>query len=85
MKTAIIKNFNLKIYYPPPHEREVWHHQKANIENFRKAISEFPLERRSANSDVNEKVYLLNETIKNIVCSYILHETIICCNDSDPL
>ena len=34
--------FSLKIYYPPPYEREVWHYQKANVENIRKAISEFP-------------------------------------------
>ena len=24
--------FNLKIYYPPPYEREIWHYQKANID-----------------------------------------------------
>ena len=34
--------FNLKIYYPPSYEREVWHYQKANIENIRQAISDFP-------------------------------------------
>ena len=50
--------FNLKIYYPPPYEQEVWHSQKANIENIRKAIGEFPWERRFANSDVNENIYL---------------------------
>ena len=75
--------FNLKIYYLLPYEREVWHYQKANVENIRKAISEFPWERRFANSDVNEKVYLFNKTIKNIVSNYIPHETIIC-NDRDP-
>ena len=41
------------------------------------------MERRFANSDVNEKVYLFNKTIKNIVSNYIPHETIIC-NDKDP-
>ena len=41
------------------------------------------MERRFANSDVNEKVYLCNKTIKNIVSNYICHETIIC-NDKDP-
>ena len=50
--------FNLKIYYPPPYKREVWHYQNANIENIRKAISELPWEKRFANSDVNDKVYL---------------------------
>ena len=65
--------FNLKIYYPPPYEQDDWHYQKANIENIRKAIS-----------DINEKVFLLNKPIKNIVCNYIPCETIIC-NDRDPL
>ena len=75
--------FNLKIYYPPPCKRKIWHYQNANIENSRKATSEIPWERRFANSDVNKKVYLFNKTIKNIVCNYIPHETIIC-NYSDP-
>ena len=35
-----------------------------------------------AKRDVNEKVYLFNKTIKNIVSDYIPHETIIC-NDKD--
>ena len=75
--------FNLKIYYPPPYERKVWHYQKANSENIRKAISEFPWERRFANSDVDENVYLFNKTIKNIVSNYIPQEAIVC-NDRDP-
>ena len=75
--------FNLKIYYPPPYEREGWHYQKANSENIRKTINEFPWERHFANSDVDEKVYLFNKTIKNIVSNYIPHETIVC-NDRDP-
>ena len=74
---------NLKIYYPPPYEQEVWHYQNANIDNIRKAISEFPWEMHFANSDVNEKMHLFNKTITNIVCNYIPHETIIC-NDKDP-
>ena len=78
------EKFNLKIYYPPPYEREVWHYQKANVENIRKATSEFPWERRLANSDVNEKVYLFNNTIENIVSNYIPHETIICKNRDPP-
>ena len=34
----IYAKFNLKIYYQPPYEREIWHYQKASIENIRKAI-----------------------------------------------
>ena len=39
---TIYAKFNLKIYYPPPYEREIWHYHKANIENIRKAIDQFP-------------------------------------------
>ena len=70
--------FNLKMYYLPPYEQETWHNRKANIENIRKAISEFPQGKRFANSDFNEKVYLYSKHIKNIVSSDIPHKTIIC-------
>ena len=79
----IYAKFNLKIYYPPPYEREIWHYQKANIENIRKAIDQFPWAMRFTNIDVNEKVNLLNKTIKNIIRSYIPHETITF-DDRDP-
>ena len=61
------EKFNLQIYYAPPYERDVWHYQNANIENIRKEISEFPWKRRFANSDVNEKMYLLSKTIENLL------------------
>ena len=37
-----------------------------------------------AKRDVNEKVYLFNKTIKNIVSDYIPHETIICNPKDSP-
>ena len=48
--------FNLKIYYPSPHEREIWHYGKANVDHIRKAINEFPWGRSFENHSVNEKV-----------------------------
>ena len=33
--------FNLKIHYPPPYERKLWHCGKANVDHIRKAINEF--------------------------------------------
>ena len=30
------------IYYPPSNEQELWHYQKANIEDARKSIDQFP-------------------------------------------
>ena len=61
----------------------MWHYQKANIENIRKAIDQFQWAMRFANIDVNEKVNLLNKTIKNIIRNYIPHK-IITCDDRDP-
>ena len=57
----IYAKFNLKIYYPPPYEREIWHYQKANIENIRKPIDPLPWAMRFTNIDVKEKVNLFNK------------------------
>ena len=46
--------FNIKIHYPPPYEREVWHYQKANADQIRQAISEFPWDNRFADINGNE-------------------------------
>ena len=58
--------FNLKIHYPPPYEREIWHYQKANTDQIRKAIEQFSWDRSFKNLDVNEMVFLFNRTIKKI-------------------
>ena len=34
--------FNLKVYYPPPYEREIWHYNQANTDHIRKAVDLFP-------------------------------------------
>ena len=65
--------FNLKIYYPPPYLREVWHYKEPNF-NWEKAFSD---------TNINEKVSLFNKTILNILNNYLPHETIIC-DDKDP-
>ena len=75
--------FNLKIYYPPPYEREIWHYEKANVDHIRRSINEFSWERCFANISVNNKVHMFNKTIKNIMSNYVPHETIIC-DDRDP-
>ena len=63
--------FNIKIHYPLPYEREVWHYQKANFDQIRQAISEFPWENL-----VNEQVQLFTQTFQNIIPNYIPHESI---------
>ena len=37
----------------PPSEQEIWHYQKANVDQIRQAISEFPWDNRFANIYLN--------------------------------
>ena len=75
--------FNLKIYYPPPYERAIWHYERANVDHIRRSIDEFSWERCFANSSVNNKVHMFTKIIKNITPNYISDETITC-DDRDP-
>ena len=61
----------------------MWHYKKANDDHIRRSIDEFSWKKCFANTSVNNKVYMFNKTIKNIMSNYILHETIIC-DDRDP-
>ena len=49
----IYAKFNLKVFYPPPYERTVWHFSRANSDHIKK---EFSLK----NIDVNEQVSVFN-------------------------
>ena len=72
----IFAKFNLKFHYPPPYEREVWNFKKANTGHIKRAINGFLWERSIAYLNINDKVYLFNKTIKNILSNFIPHETI---------
>ena len=51
--------------------------------HIKRAINGFLLERSFGNLDTNDKVYLFNETIKNVLSNSIPHETITF-DDRDP-
>ena len=63
----IFATFNLKVHYPPPYEHEVWRFKKANTDHIKRAINGFPSEMSLTNIDINEKAYLFNKAIKNIL------------------
>ena len=75
--------FNLKIYYPPLYEREIWQYEKASVDHIRRSIDEFSWEWCFANTSVNKKICMCNRTIKNIMSRYIPYETTIC-DGRDP-
>ena len=76
--------FNLKNYYPPTYEREIWHYEKAYVDHITRSIDEFSQERCFANTSVNNKIHMFNKTIKYIMSNYIPNETIICDKKSPP-
>ena len=80
---VVYAKFRLKIPYPSPYEREVWHFQKADINLIRKTMSEFNWERAFFNLDINEMVSICNNAIKNIMTNFILLKITIC-DDRDP-
>ena len=75
--------FGLRIFYPPPYERNVWRYKQANIELIRQAIDNFDWNRALDNVSPTRQVSIFNDTILNIISNFIPHETIIC-DDRDP-
>ena len=74
---------DLKIYYPPLYEREVWQYQEVDSILIRRAIHEFNWKRVLSNLNVDEQVTVFNRTILNIMKNFIPHETTVC-DDKDP-
>ena len=75
--------FNLKIHYPPPYKCEIMHYDQANADHIRKAVDLFPWKKTLRNLNTNDMIFLCNKTIKNIISSYIPHETVTF-DDRDP-
>ena len=74
----IYTKVNLKVFYAPPYEREIWHYQRANVDLIQRAIEQFSWEKSFRYLHVNEMVFLFNKTIKNIFSNFIPHETVPC-------
>ena len=72
----IFAKSNLEIHYPPPYFRDVWHYQDANTDFIRRSIDMFDWDRDFVNTNVNEKGFILNKTILNILSNFIPHETL---------
>ena len=79
----VFAKLNLKICYPSPYEHEIWHYEKGNADLICRSIDQFPWDNRFFGIDLNQKVNLFNQTIKNILCNFIPQE-IVTCDDCDP-
>ena len=67
----IFAKFNLEIHHPLPYFRDVWHYQNANTDLIRRAFAMFDRDRAFVNTNVNEKVFILNKTILSILSNFI--------------
>ena len=80
---VIYAKFNLKVYYPPPYEREVWHYKEADTDLIRRSIEIFNSDRAFKNSNVNDMVDICTKTILNILSNFIPYQAITI-DDKDP-
>ena len=62
----IYGKINIRVPLPLTYVSEVWDYEKANIENIKKAISNFDWNKAFKNLSVNEKVVFLNKILSNI-------------------
>ena len=79
----IYSMFDLKILYPPPCERTVWHYQKADTELIKRSLENFDWKNVFSNWNPNEQVSVLTKTVVDIMSNFIPNETILI-DDRDP-
>ena len=80
----VYAKISLKIYFPPPYKREVWHYKLARVDLIKRSIEGFNWTRAFRNQSVNEQVEILNNTLLNIFRNFIPHETIKCKSKDPP-
>ena len=79
----ICAKFNLEVLYPPYYTREICHYQDSNVDLIRRCINEFDWDRAVANKHANEKVFIFNKIVFNVLSHFIPHEVIVC-DDKNP-
>ena len=78
----VFAKFDLKIYYPPPYGREMWHYQEPDAILIRRAIYELNWKSVLPNLNVDKQVNVFNRTILNFMENLIPHEATVC-DDKD--
>ena len=76
----VFAKFNLKICYPPPYSRQVWHFKEAENDLIRGALNDFNWERAFSYKNINEKVCIFSKSVLIALSNFIPHETISCDN-----
>ena len=71
----VYSKFDLKIFYPPPYERTVWHYQQADTEFIKRSLERFDRKNAFSNCNSIEQVSALTKTLLNIMSNFIPNET----------
>ena len=79
----IYVKFEIKVYYPPPYEKEVWHYQNADSNAIKKQSQIF-LGKGHLKTFMLMKKSLVLIKLSKTLSNYILH-AIITIDDRDPL
>ena len=80
----VFANFDLKVFYPPPYERTVWHFSQANSNHIKRAVDLSDWESALTDLAVNEQVSVFNDTITYIMPNFVPNKIVICDNRDPP-
>ena len=75
---------NLNIEYPPPYERLVWDHGKANIESIQKSIKSANSDTLFYNKTVKKQISVFNETTMNTFSNFVPNRLVTFDNSNPP-
>ena len=79
----IFVKFDLKVYYPPPYERLIWHYKHANTGLIKRALESFNWKEAFSNNSIEKNISILNEIVITIMSNFIPNETRVF-GDQDP-
>ena len=74
---AVYSMSDLKIFYPPPYERTVWHYQQADTELIKRSLESLHSKNVFSNCNPNEQVSVLTKTLLNNMSNFTPNETIL--------
>ena len=60
---TVFAKFDLKVFYPPPCEKRIWHYKYTNTVQIKNALASLNREQALSNSSIDKGIYVLNETI----------------------
>ena len=66
---------NYKIPPPPPHERTIWHYDRANCDAIQRSLKMFPwVQHFNLNNDINWQIKSFTEIVHNVISNFVPHD-----------